>query len=1055
MEKQENVIERGIVAYRGRRSVLLSIGFVLCVVAVFFFAGPQTSQAVSPNVAYWYLDENSAPFIDSVSGLEAICTNCPTIEASGVVGQAVRFNGTDTALSVTAVSSFDWDAADTFTIALWLKADVDTCHSSDEIFIGRGTAGSGHWALGCNAGDGTVFFALSDDSNNSVSLSSNKAITTGRWHHITALYVNGSVTLSLDATDVQSSTAALSGRLAASSAALHIGHLNGSAHFRGALDEVALYSVPLTANEIANQYYLARRYTAACSTAVRIMPLGDSITRGYGTGDVPTSHPFNVGYRRPLYLSLTSSGYAFDFVGGLVNGDADSGTPFDYDHQGVGGRRADEIRDNVNSYLNANPSDIVLLHIGTNDLGQGQLASSTAEDIEGILDNIDAFSENITVVLAQITDWQPNNANITALNNEIASLATARIVAGDKIILVDMQSPLVYPGDMFDAIHPNQSGYDKMADIWYDVLQNILQPCAEFAPIIISQPVVSATIGLPYQYNLQVTGNPPPAYSLITAPAGMTIDANGLIEWTPTGAGDYLVTVLALNSQGSDTQSFSINVADAVESLSCLPDGLVHYWRLDESSGATTFADYIAGLDTSLVGSSPINIVTPPDSKVGNAVDFNGTNQRLVTAASGNPTTGLTVMAWVNADDLSATGTAAPDQGIVSKRNAFILEVEENGDRISFSVYRPDNTFVEFEPPVPENLIVAGSWYHVAASWDASTQQSSLYLNGQFIASETTIAALNNSNEPYNIGWTFDFSSGQRFFDGRIDEVAIYDRALTSAEIARQYQAGLLNFGYDVDNWTVADGNWDDDNSWYGSVPGTGDYAIVHNNTDLTAVTTAACVDVMPNATLDFGGNELVVDGTFNNYGTVQQTKAADTVNTMVEFLRVQNTGNTETKYLGAEIAPTSTALGDVTVAIRAADVANGNDCTSDPGSPPYADRCFTITAGTDGPATVRLYAANPDELNTIPVGDLRPYRFASGWNALTTNLVTGTSGGFAYAQATTPGFSSFLLGGPIAPTAVSLHTFTAASPTLATSLVFLLGLLLTAPTAYLLRRRR
>ncbi|MFO7680700.1 MAG: hypothetical protein R6X34_11665, partial [Chloroflexota bacterium] len=66
----------------------------------------------------------------------------------------------------------------------------------------------------------------------------------------------------------------------------------------------------------------------------------------------------------------------------------------------------------------------------------------------------------------------------------------------------------------------------------------------------------------------------------------------------------------------------------------------------------------------------------------------------------------------------------------------------------------------------------------------------------------------------------------------------------------------------------------------------------------------------------------------------------------------------------------------------------------------------------------------------------------------------TGTSDGFAYAEATTPGFSSFLLGGTTAPTAVSLHTFNA-KPDLSIGLLLLSGLLLITPVAYLLQRRR
>ncbi|MGD9221727.1 MAG: hypothetical protein PVH22_00690, partial [Desulfobacteraceae bacterium] len=62
----------------------------------------------------------------------------------------------------------------------------------------------------------------------------------------------------------------------------------------------------------------------------------------------------------------------------------------------------------------------------------------------------------------------------TSLNNQIQSLADARSAAGDKLIVVDMESALNYPGDLDDSVHPNASGYEKMAVVWYNALDNFL-----------------------------------------------------------------------------------------------------------------------------------------------------------------------------------------------------------------------------------------------------------------------------------------------------------------------------------------------------------------------------------------------------------------------------------------------------------------------------------------------------------------------------------------------------------------------------------------------------
>jgi hypothetical protein len=62
---------------------------------------------------------------------------------------------------------------------------------------------------------------------------------------------------------------------------------------------------------------------------------------------------------------------------------------------------------------------------------------------------------------------------------------------------------------------------------------------------------------------VNATGVPSPTYSLLgTPPAGMSINTStGVIQWTPTAMGTFDVTVEAVNVSGSDTQSFTINVA--------------------------------------------------------------------------------------------------------------------------------------------------------------------------------------------------------------------------------------------------------------------------------------------------------------------------------------------------------------------------------------------------------------------------------------------------------------------------------------------------------------
>jgi uncharacterized repeat protein (TIGR02543 family) len=206
----------------------------------------------------------------------------------------------------------------------------------------------------------------------------------------------------------------------------------------------------------------------AASAIVKIMPLGDSITVGYSGLE---------GYRRSLSLDLNNSGFSVDFVGSQKNG-----TGFDYDNEGHLSYEANEIRDHVFEWLNSNPADIVLLHIGTNDIQSGQNAAAVVAEVASILENINQwewnYGQSVTVVLARIILRADNpswNDTTKDFDNLLQDLAQTRIANGDKIVVVDMENALNYSTDMVsDGIHPNFSGYEKMADVWYDALVKIL-----------------------------------------------------------------------------------------------------------------------------------------------------------------------------------------------------------------------------------------------------------------------------------------------------------------------------------------------------------------------------------------------------------------------------------------------------------------------------------------------------------------------------------------------------------------------------------------------------
>jgi uncharacterized repeat protein (TIGR02543 family) len=206
---------------------------------------------------------------------------------------------------------------------------------------------------------------------------------------------------------------------------------------------------------------------AQIPTQVKIMPLGDSITVGY---------PSINGYRKNLDIDLTNSGFNVDFVGSQQNGTGG----FDPDNEGHLSYSANDIRDHVYSWLTSNPADVILLHIGTNDIQGGQDAAGVVAEVNSTLNNIDQWANDngrtVTIILAQIILCSINagwNTTTKLYNDELQQMAEAR--SADHIIVVDMENALNYATDLSpDGIHPTDTGYAKMANVWYNALTGLL-----------------------------------------------------------------------------------------------------------------------------------------------------------------------------------------------------------------------------------------------------------------------------------------------------------------------------------------------------------------------------------------------------------------------------------------------------------------------------------------------------------------------------------------------------------------------------------------------------
>jgi lysophospholipase L1-like esterase len=218
--------------------------------------------------------------------------------------------------------------------------------------------------------------------------------------------------------------------------------------------------------------YLIGYVSVLNAEVTRIMPLGDSITYDDKHSDYTLSgrsSSIRTGYRSHLYYQLQNANFSVDFVGSRIAGQAIV-PPFDSDNEGHPGWTSYEIADSVYQFLSSNPPNTILLHIGSNDND-----TSTA-GIESILNYIDSYEKNsatnIRVLVALIIDEKGQGSPVYAsFNNHLNNLVQKRINDGDMLTLVDMyRGAGLTPDDYDDGTHPNDSGYQKMATVWFNTL---------------------------------------------------------------------------------------------------------------------------------------------------------------------------------------------------------------------------------------------------------------------------------------------------------------------------------------------------------------------------------------------------------------------------------------------------------------------------------------------------------------------------------------------------------------------------------------------------------
>ena len=212
--------------------------------------------------------------------------------------------------------------------------------------------------------------------------------------------------------------------------------------------------------------------------AVKIMPLGDSITRGSnGNGAIPG------GYRQQLGVKIAEAGRSYDFVGIRTDNAA---VGMDPHHNGRDGWRTDQVLGSLTTYLAANPN-VVLMHLGTNDLLQAVPTATVITNMTTLIQRITSHSTSpklyVATIIPVLADRDGKTKEqwatiINDYNSKVRVLVQQQLALGRNVSLVDFASSLNFTigtstshfYHIYDGTHPNQNGYNQMGDFWYNAI---------------------------------------------------------------------------------------------------------------------------------------------------------------------------------------------------------------------------------------------------------------------------------------------------------------------------------------------------------------------------------------------------------------------------------------------------------------------------------------------------------------------------------------------------------------------------------------------------------
>ena len=697
-------------------------------------------------VGSWGFDDGAGATArdSSPTGANGTLEGGPSWTTAGRHGGALSFDGVDDRVTVADRNAFDLTTAGTLTA--WVRPSAT--RSWDQVLLKERPGGLAYALYGSGVTAGRPNGSLGIGGTD-VYADAPAALPLNTWSHLAMTFDGTTMRLYVDGTQV--ATRAQPGPVAASTGALRIG---GNAvwgeWFSGRLDEVRLYDRALTAAQVVSDSTTPTTVDSVPPTTPGNVRAAGGVSSVSLTWDASTDNAATPTYEvhRSGVNGFSPSSSTRIASGLTATSYADTGVaPGTHYYRVI-------ASDGVNSSAPSAQAQAVVTGDTQAPSVPGGVAASVSGDTATVTWNASTDDVGVTAYQVQRTGGPGG-----AVTFSVAAPTRSVVDAG------------LAPGTYEYAVRARD-----LAGNWSAFSGAVQAPVtADLEPptVTVTAPTSGATVS--GQVTLSASASDD------TGVVGVQFRVDGVavgaedtsppysVTWSSSSVanGSHAVTAVARDAAGRSTTSPLVTVTVANTG----PSGLVGGWSFDEGSGPTAGDRSGRGNNGTLTGGPSWTA----SGRHGGALVFDGVND-LVTipdAASLDLTNQLTMAAWVR-----PTALGSWRQVLLKERPgglAYALYATNNASQ------RPNATLTigaDREVNAPAAL-ATNTWTHLAMTYDGAAMR--LYVNGSQVATRNQTGSTVVSAGPLQIGGNTIWNS--EWFTGAIDDVRLYNRALTATEV--------------------------------------------------------------------------------------------------------------------------------------------------------------------------------------------------------------------------------------------------------------------------------